>query len=182
MSYCLSTIRLCSDLLSDLLCHWYLAQDSPLKAIQMLWVNLIMDTLASLALATELPSEELLNRKPYGRTKPLISRTMTKNIIGHGIYQLVVILVILFAGQSLSHRVLTQCPLDWSINSGLLHLNIDQLVRENRSVDNCYILLGVSHPSQFNTLLRERRIIGRTQEDSHMDSHTVVGLIVRQSK
>jgi Ca2+ transporting ATPase len=75
-------------------------QDSPLKAIQMLWVNLIMDTLASLALATELPSEELLNRKPYGRTKPLISRTMMKNIIGHAVYQLVVILVILFAGQS----------------------------------------------------------------------------------
>ena len=75
------------------------AQDSPLKAIQMLWVNLIMDTLASLALATELPSEELLNRKPYGRTKALISRTMMKNIIGHAVYQLAVILVVLFAGQ-----------------------------------------------------------------------------------
>jgi len=64
----------------------------------MLWVNLIMDTLASLALATELPGEELLNRKPYGRTKPLISRTMMKNIIGHSVYQLVIILTILFAG------------------------------------------------------------------------------------
>ncbi|ESN96191.1 hypothetical protein HELRODRAFT_107353 [Helobdella robusta] len=72
--------------------------ESPLKAIQMLWVNLIMDTLASLALATELPSEDMLNRKPYGRTKPLISRTMMKNIIGHGIYQLAVIFVILFLG------------------------------------------------------------------------------------
>ena len=50
--------------------------DSPLRAIQMLWVNLIMDTFASLALATEVPTEELLKRKPYGRTKPLISRTM----------------------------------------------------------------------------------------------------------
>ena len=69
-----------------------------MKAIQMLWVNLIMDTLASLALATELPSEELLERKPYGRTKPLISRNMLKNIIGHAIYQLTVVLVILFAG------------------------------------------------------------------------------------
>ena len=74
-------------------------QDSPLKAIQMLWVNLIMDTLASLALATELPSEELLERKPYGRTKPLISRTMMKNIIGHSIYQLIVIFVLLFKGE-----------------------------------------------------------------------------------
>ena len=64
----------------------------------MLWVNLIMDTLASLALATELPTEEMLKRKPYGRTKPLISRTMMKNIIGHAVYQLIIIFIILFAG------------------------------------------------------------------------------------
>lgn len=64
----------------------------------MLWVNLIMDTLASLALATEPPTEDLLSRKPYGRTKALISRTMMKNIIGHAIYQLTIIFMILFAG------------------------------------------------------------------------------------
>ena len=64
----------------------------------MLWVNLIMDTFASLALATEIPSEELLERMPYGRTKPLISRTMMKNILGHSIYQLAVIFILLFFG------------------------------------------------------------------------------------
>ncbi|MFH4975555.1 hypothetical protein AB6A40_002264 [Gnathostoma spinigerum] len=72
--------------------------DSPLKAVQMLWVNLIMDTLASLALATEMPTEELLNRLPYGRTKSLISRTMVKNIVGHALYQLVILFMILFWG------------------------------------------------------------------------------------
>lgn len=76
-------------------------QDSPLKAVQMLWVNLIMDTLASLALATEMPTPDLLLRKPYGRTKPLISRTMMKNILGQGVYQLVVIFTLLFAGHLL---------------------------------------------------------------------------------
>jgi magnesium-transporting ATPase (P-type) len=65
----------------------------------MLWVNLIMDTLASLALATEMPTPALLERKPYGRTKSLISRTMWKNIIGHSSYQLLVILVMVFAGR-----------------------------------------------------------------------------------
>jgi len=74
-------------------------KDSPLKAIQMLWVNLIMDTLASLALATEMPTVEMLKRKPYGRTKPLISRTMMKNIVGHSLYQLTVIFTILFVGE-----------------------------------------------------------------------------------
>lgn len=75
-------------------------QDSPLKAVQMLWVNLIMDTLASLALATEPPTEALLLRKPYGRNKPLISRTMMKNILGHAFYQLVVVFTLLFAGKN----------------------------------------------------------------------------------
>ncbi|XP_015794522.1 plasma membrane calcium-transporting ATPase 2 isoform X2 [Tetranychus urticae] len=73
-------------------------EDSPLKAVQMLWVNLIMDTLASLALATEMPTPALLLRKPYGRTKPLISRTMFKNILGHAIYQLIIIFFLLFGG------------------------------------------------------------------------------------
>ncbi|XP_042195747.1 plasma membrane calcium-transporting ATPase 2 isoform X5 [Callorhinchus milii] len=80
-----------------------ITQDSPLKAVQMLWVNLIMDTFASLALATEPPTESLLKRKPYGRNKPLISRTMMKNILGHGVYQLITIFTLLFVGESLFH-------------------------------------------------------------------------------
>ncbi|XP_015232187.1 PREDICTED: plasma membrane calcium-transporting ATPase 1-like isoform X5 [Cyprinodon variegatus] len=78
-----------------------ITQDSPLKAVQMLWVNLIMDTFASLALATEPPTESLLLRKPYGRNKPLISRTMMKNILGQAVYQLVIIFTLLFAGEKL---------------------------------------------------------------------------------
>ncbi|XP_073501327.1 plasma membrane calcium-transporting ATPase 2 isoform X3 [Phyllobates terribilis] len=78
-----------------------ITQDSPLKAVQMLWVNLIMDTFASLALATEPPTESLLLRKPYGRNKPLISRTMMKNILGHGVYQLTLIFTLLFVGEQI---------------------------------------------------------------------------------
>uniref|UniRef100_A0AAY4CYT7 Calcium-transporting ATPase n=1 Tax=Denticeps clupeoides TaxID=299321 RepID=A0AAY4CYT7_9TELE len=78
-----------------------ITQDSPLKAVQMLWVNLIMDTFASLALATEPPTEDLLLRKPYGRNQPLISLTMMKNILGHGAYQLVIIFTLLFVGEKI---------------------------------------------------------------------------------
>uniref|UniRef100_A0A673HQW2 Calcium-transporting ATPase n=1 Tax=Sinocyclocheilus rhinocerous TaxID=307959 RepID=A0A673HQW2_9TELE len=77
------------------------AMDSPLKAVQMLWVNLIMDTFASLALATEPPTEALLLRKPYGRNNPLISRTMMKNILGHAVYQLIIIFTLLFVGEKI---------------------------------------------------------------------------------
>ncbi|KAF3858269.1 hypothetical protein F7725_011470 [Dissostichus mawsoni] len=78
-----------------------ITQDSPLKAVQMLWVNLIMDTFASLALATEQPTDALLLRKPYGRDKPLISHTMMKNIVGHAIYQLTVIFTLIYHGEIL---------------------------------------------------------------------------------
>ena len=64
----------------------------PLTAIQLLWVNLIMDTFAALALATEPPNIELMNRKPYGRFDPLITSTMIRNIAGQSIFQLIVLL------------------------------------------------------------------------------------------
>ena len=75
--------------------------DTPLRAVQLLWVNLIMDTLASLALATEPPTPQLLERKPYGRNRALISPHMWLFISGHSVYQLTVTFVLLFAGPML---------------------------------------------------------------------------------
>ena len=73
-------------------------RESPLNPIQMLWVNLIMDTLAALALATEPPSEELLKRKPINRYESLITANMWKNIICQGLLQIFILGVILFKG------------------------------------------------------------------------------------
>ena len=72
----------------------------------MLWVNLIMDSLASLALATDQPSEDLLKRKPYGRTGALLSKNMIKNIVFHSVYQISVIMVLLLIGMGLIFNVL----------------------------------------------------------------------------
>ncbi|KAJ4462325.1 ion-transporting P-type ATPase [Paratrimastix pyriformis] len=69
---------------------------TPLKAVQMLWVNLIMDTLAALALATESPYDALLDRRPYGKTDSIISKCMWRNIVSGALYQLVVAFVCLF--------------------------------------------------------------------------------------
>ncbi|CAK9021457.1 Plasma membrane calcium-transporting ATPase 3 (PMCA3) (Plasma membrane calcium ATPase isoform 3) (Plasma membrane calcium pump isoform 3) [Durusdinium trenchii] len=70
--------------------------ESPLSAVQMLWVNMIMDALASLALATEPPTKELLDRAPYGKRRNVISPIMICNILGQALYQLVVLGVVLF--------------------------------------------------------------------------------------
>jgi len=71
---------------------------SPLAPIQLLWVNLIMDTLAALALATEVPSLELLDRKPYGRFDSLVNHRMWFSILGHSIFQVTILLIMLFLG------------------------------------------------------------------------------------
>merc|ERR1711935_825980 len=69
------------------------------NAVQMLWLNLIMDTLASLALATETPHKEsLLARKPHMRDDYIISKKMFKHIVGHSFVQLIVTLWLVFQG------------------------------------------------------------------------------------
>jgi len=74
---------------------------TPLTAVQLLWVNLIMDTFAALALATEPPIPDLLNRRPYGRTESLITKKMWVSIIGQAIYQLGVLLGIFYLGEKI---------------------------------------------------------------------------------
>ncbi|KAI3471621.1 hypothetical protein Pfo_028271 [Paulownia fortunei] len=74
---------------------------SSLTAVQLLWVNLIMDTLGALALATEPPHDGLMRRPPVGRTESFITRTMWRNIIGQSIYQLAVLLVLNFVGKQI---------------------------------------------------------------------------------
>lgn len=73
---------------------------SPLAAIQLLWVNLIMDALASLALASEPPTDDLLKRDPVNRSRSIITTRMWGNMLGHAAYQLTVIFFLLFAGPS----------------------------------------------------------------------------------
>ncbi|XP_039815310.1 calcium-transporting ATPase 2, plasma membrane-type-like [Panicum virgatum] len=64
---------------------------APLTAVQLLWVNMIMDTLGALALATEPPNNELMKRTPVGRKGNFISNVMWRNIMGQAIYQFLVI-------------------------------------------------------------------------------------------
>ncbi|KAI3410632.1 uncharacterized protein J3R85_018634 [Psidium guajava] len=73
----------------------------PLNAVQLLWVNLIMDTLGALALATEPPTDHLMHRPPVGRREPLITNIMWRNLLIQAVYQVCVLLVLNFRGRSL---------------------------------------------------------------------------------
>lgn len=76
----------------------FVYQQSPLAAIQLLWVNLLMDSLASLALASEPPVEELLQKPPVNRTDSMITKHMLANMIGQAMYQVTVVMILLFVG------------------------------------------------------------------------------------
>jgi Ca2+-transporting ATPase len=73
-------------------------EEGALSAVQLLWINLIMDTFAALALATDPASPVLLNRKPDKKTDPLFTVDMLKQILGQSAYQIVVILIFHFLG------------------------------------------------------------------------------------
>ena len=70
--------------------------ETPLTPIQMLWVNLIMDSLGSLALATEPPYEELLQREPTKRNESIINGRMWKHIVIQSICQIILLVVLYF--------------------------------------------------------------------------------------
>lgn len=106
---------------------------SVLTAVQLLWVNLIMDTFAALALATDPPTEKILDRKPQPKSAPLVTTNMWKMIIGQAIFQLIVTLILYFAGA----KILGYDP-----------ENDDQMLELNTMVFNTFVWMQIFN--EFN--------------------------------
>jgi len=79
---------------------------TPLNAVQFMWINLIQDTMAALALATEKPTDDLLQRKPYARDSVIITRSMWRNIFGQGLFQVIVLCILLYAIDSNGYHLI----------------------------------------------------------------------------
>lgn len=77
--------------------------EAPLTTVQLLWVNLIMDTLGALALATEAPYDALMERRPVGRQGNFITNVMWRNILGQAVYQLIILWTLQFQGERILH-------------------------------------------------------------------------------
>lgn len=78
------TINLCAVGVS--LIGPFVGMDTPITIIQMLWVNIIMDTLAGLAFAGEPPLPEYMKEKPKRRDEPVLTRSMTEQILFMGCF------------------------------------------------------------------------------------------------
>ncbi|XP_010279279.1 PREDICTED: putative calcium-transporting ATPase 13, plasma membrane-type isoform X2 [Nelumbo nucifera] len=74
--------------------------EAPLTAVQLLWVNLIMDALGAIALAAEQPTGELMERLPVVQNQPLITHAMWGNLIFQALYQVTIFLILQFKGRS----------------------------------------------------------------------------------
>jgi Ca2+ transporting ATPase len=105
-------------------------KQSSLTAVQMLWVNLIMDTFASLALATQPPKEDLLERLPQSRNDYIITKKLWKHIFGQALIQVTLIFCLMYLGETFlpeygsGKRILYNQDDDRYVRPGrLYHLN-----------------------------------------------------------
>lgn len=118
---------------------------SVLTAVQLLWVNLIMDTLAALALATDPPTKKILERPPQPKSEPLITHTMWKMILGQAVYQLVVSLTLYFAGmQILGYTESQRRELDTIVFNTFVWMQIFNEFN-NRRLDNKFNIFEGIH-------------------------------------
>ncbi|MDE5607368.1 MAG: calcium-translocating P-type ATPase, PMCA-type [Muribaculaceae bacterium] len=96
------------------LCGAFMGTESPLTVTQMLWVNLIMDTFAAMALASLPPSESVMKDKPRSRESFIIDRAMWKSILSVGLMFFMVLLAILYYFHHTDLTSLTQFGrLEW---------------------------------------------------------------------
>ncbi|KAG0477412.1 hypothetical protein HPP92_014253 [Vanilla planifolia] len=127
--------------------------DAPLTAVQLLWVNMIMDTLGALALATEPPNDEMMKKtnRPWRKTS---SKTMWRNIIGQSIYQLVILGALIFAGKSILH--LNGTDADATLNTFIFNTFVFcQIFNEinSREIDKINIFRGIFRSWIFSVVL-----------------------------
>ncbi|MBE3045194.1 HAD-IC family P-type ATPase, partial [Candidatus Bathyarchaeota archaeon] len=126
---------------------------SVLKAVQLLWVNMVMDTFAALALATDAPTDSILNRNPSKKSAPLITMNMWKMIIGQALYQIAVTLILYFAGPKIFGYDFAQNPhlkleLDTMVFNAFVWMQIFNMFN-NRRLDNKFNILEAVHRNYF---------------------------------
>lgn len=137
---------------------------SVLSAVQLLWVNLIMDTFAALALATDAPTEKILDRKPTPKRAALITTNMWKMITGQAIYQLVVTFTLYYAGSSILGYSKSDATLQTELNTMVFNTFVwMQIFNEfnNRRLDNKLNIFEGVHKNAFFVVINIIMVAGQ---------------------
>jgi len=69
--------------------------ESPLSAVQLLWINLIMDTFAAFALATEPPLDSVLAGEPFKEDSPVLTPVIWRQVLGMSIWNVLVMILVI---------------------------------------------------------------------------------------
>ncbi|KAF5139004.1 Calcium-transporting ATPase 2 [Metarhizium anisopliae] len=119
--------------------------ESIISPAQLLWINLIMDTLAALALATDPANPSVLQRAPDTKATPIISITGWKMIIGQAIYQLLVMFVLDFKGADLLKLVRSDeaATLETFVFNTFVWMQLFNLYNNRRLDNNLNIFEGL---------------------------------------
>lgn len=120
---------------------------SPLSTVQLLWINLIMDSFGAIALASDDPDPNILDDPPQRRTDALLTRGMKEYIIVQTVYQTIVLMVLLTS-------IDTIYPIDYSYHGNDGAANGNPSIRARTMVFNTFILM------QLTNLISARQITG----------------------
>jgi Ca2+ transporting ATPase len=133
-------------------------KETPLSIMQMLWLNLIMDSLAAVALASEPPTEAQLKRPPVNKSLPIITWQMFCNMTGQAAYQVIVISWILFNPDQIPDYDKEDRDSDGDIKEGLYtyHYTI---------IFNTFVLMQLFNEYNSRMLLGEWNIFSNIQNN-----------------
>jgi P-type Ca2+ transporter type 2C len=106
---------------------------APLSTVQLLWINLIMDSFGALGLASDEPDATILEEPPQKRTDPLLTPAMYRYIVVQAIYQTAVVLLLVFTGDRL-----------FASNDGILPPIIPS-IKAKTLVFNTFILMQITN-------------------------------------
>ncbi|KAG1460587.1 hypothetical protein G6F56_005917 [Rhizopus delemar] len=124
--------------------------ESILSAVQLLWVNMIMDTFAALALATEPLSDELVRRKPLRKDAHLINWRMSRMIFGQALFQIAINLILMLHGPALFGLAQDDTKvLRTMVFNVFVFLQVFNELNCRRIDDRINILRGVTHDHIF---------------------------------
>jgi Ca2+ transporting ATPase len=149
-------------------------QESPIAAVQMLWINLIMDSLASLALATEPPDDSLLDRPPVNRSDSIISEQMWYNMVGHAAYQVVVMMLLYY---DLGAKLLDTEP------NGTPHHGkcggAQVYSKHHSSLFNCFVMMTLFNEINCRKLRGEWNVFAGLFKNPYFGSIWVLTMIIQ---
>ncbi|CAE6427411.1 unnamed protein product [Rhizoctonia solani] len=137
-------------------------EESVLTAVQLLWINIIMDTFAALALATDPASPELLKRMPDRKTAPLFSVDMGKMIIGQSIYQTFIVLLFHFAG-----------PGFWNYHTDKEHAELSTMVF------NTFVFCQIFNSVNCRSLTHDKNIFRGLSKNPYFIGITLIEVVIQ---